>query len=338
MSDTTAMDGSIDAVAASLIDGPPQEDEKDPRKLAQSDQDDAQDQPDTENDDADEADDTADQVDEDDNDGGDEDEDDGEADDEEDDQAKRLFTVKVDGREQQVDLPELLRGYSGQSYIQQGMKQVAAAKTEVETVYSALQAERQQLAQFVQAAQQGQVPLRPPEMPDERLLQQDPIGYLEARVKYDKEVAVYQQTQAAMQELNARTSQAQEQAQRAYLADQHRQLAQIIPAFAKPETAAKIKQELISAGTDVYGYTPDELRGITDHRALSVLHDAAQYRRLMSGKAAVEKQAAQTQRTPTIKPGAKASAQQGNRVKAEKAKVQMKRTGSVDDVARFLLM
>lgn len=337
MDDTTAVDGSIDAVAASLIAGPPNDDEKEPRKLAQSDQDDAQDQPDAE-DDGDAEDDTPDERDDDDS-GEDEGEDEGEADDEADEPARQLFTVKVDGREQQVDLPELLRGYSGQSYIQQGMKQVAAAKSEVESVYSALQTERQQLAQFAQAAQQGQIPLRPPEMPDERLLQQDPIGYLEARVKYDKEVAVYQQAQSAMQELSARSAQAEERARAAYLADQHQQLTRLIPAFAKPETAAKMKQELLSVGRDEYGYTPDELQGITDARAIRVLHDAAQWRRVMAGKTANEKPVAPAApRTPTIKPGAKPSAQQGNRAKTEKAKVQMKRTGSVDDVARFLLM
>jgi hypothetical protein len=335
--DTTAVDGSIDAVAASLIAGPPNDDEKEPRKLAQSDQDDAQDQPDAE-DDGDAEDDTPDERDDDDS-GEDEGEDEGEADDEADEPARQLFTVKVDGREQQVDLPELLRGYSGQSYIQQGMKQVAAAKSEVESVYSALQTERQQLAQFAQAAQQGQIPLRPPEMPDERLLQQDPIGYLEARVKYDKEVAVYQQAQSAMQELSARSAQAEERARAAHLADQHQQLTRLIPAFAKPETAAKMKQELLSVGRDEYGYTPDELQGITDARAIRVLHDAAQWRRVMAGKTANEKPVAPAApRTPTIKPGAKPSAQQGNRAKTEKAKVQMKRTGSVDDVARFLLM
>lgn len=324
-------------MAASLIAGPPNDDEKEPRKLAQSDQDDAQDQPDAE-DDGDAEDDTPDERDDDDS-GEDEGEDEGEADDEADEPARQLFTVKVDGREQQVDLPELLRGYSGQSYIQQGMKQVAAAKSEVESVYSALQTERQQLAQFAQAAQQGQIPLRPPEMPDERLLQQDPIGYLEARVKYDKEVAVYQQAQSAMQELSARSAQAEERARAAHLADQHQQLTRLIPAFAKPETAAKMKQELLSVGRDEYGYTPDELQGITDARAIRVLHDAAQWRRVMAGKTANEKPVAPAApRTPTIKPGAKPSAQQGNRAKTEKAKVQMKRTGSVDDVARFLLM
>ncbi len=328
MADTTALDGNdIDAVAASLIEMPPEEDQADDT-LAQADAD-AEGQHDV----GDEAD--TEEVQAADEDEGDE----GDADTDEDGPAEQLFTVKVNGREQQVPLNELLRGYSGQAYIQEGMQRVAQAKQQAEQIFEVLQSERQQLVQFMQAAQTGQIPMQPPAPPNENLLQTDPIGYLEARVRYDKEVAAYQQTQATLQEMQARQSQAEEQARMAYLADQHRQLSQVIPAFAKPETAAKIKQELISTGTEVYGYTPDELRAVSDHRALRVLHDAAQYRRLMAGKTGADKAAPQrAQQTPTLKPGAKQQPTQGKTKRVEQAKAQMKRTGSVDDVARFLLM
>ena len=326
MDNTTADSGSIDAVAASLIDGPPQEDEQ-PEDLEQSYEDDAQDQNEADEADADEA--YADDEDE----GADE----SDADVEEEEPSEQLFTVKVDGRDQQVPLTELLRGYAGQAYIQKGMKEAAAIKQQAAAVYEALNNERQQIAQFAQAVQTGQVPMRPPEPPSEELLSRDPIGYLEARVKYDKEVAAFQQGQYAMQEMSARQVQAQEQAHRAMLAEEHQRLSQAIPAFAKAETAARVKQDLLKAGQEVYGFELDELRGVADHRMLRVLHDAAQYRRIMAGKA-TDKQPSQAPKTPVIKPGVKAAPQASKRMKGEKAKAQMKRTGSVDDVARFLLM
>ena len=326
MDDTTADSGSIDAVAASLIDGPPQEDEQ-PEDLEQSDEDDAQDQ--TEDDDAEPEEASADDEDE----GADE----SDADVEEEEQAEQLYTVKVDGRDQQVPLTELLRGYAGQAYIQKGMKEVATIKQQVAAVYEALNNERQQIAQFAQAAQTGQVPMRPPEPPSEELLSRDPIGYLEARVKYDKEVAAYQQGQQAMQEMSARQAQAQEQARRAMLAEEHRKLAQMIPAFAKPETAAKAREDLLKAGQEEYGFDLDELRSVADSRMLKVLYRATQYDRIMAGKA-TDKQPSQAPKTPVIKPGVKAAPQASKRVKSEKAKAQMKRSGTVDDVARFLLM
>jgi len=324
---TTANDGSIDAVAASLIEMPAEKvKEEETVDLAQSEEDDAQNQ--VEGDDAE-----AEEVDAETDEGTDE----GETEAEGDEPAQQLFTVKVDGRDQQVPLNELLRGYSGQAYIQRGMKDVASARQETTAVYEALQAERQQLAQVFQAAQSGQIPMRPPSMPDENLLTTDPIGYIQDRVRYDKELASYQNAQGLRQQLEAQDAEARMQSHRAYLAEQQQQLARAIPALAKPETAAKARQDLINAGTQVYGFTPDELGQVADHRLLRVLHDAAQYRRIVSGKAAVEKQAQQQQRTPVIKPGARPAAQASKNVTTEKAKAQMKRTGSVDDVARFLL-
>ena len=331
MADTTALDGTVDAVAASLIEGGQPEENDEPEDLGQPEEGDAQDQ--IEGDDADAPAD-ADATDEATEDEG---EDEGETDAAEEKPAEQLYTVKVDGRDLQVPLSELLRGYSGQAYIQKGMQEVAAAKQTAAAVYEALTSERQQLVQFAQAVQTGQVPMRAPEPPSEDLLSRDPIGYLEARVQYDKDLAAFQQGQAALQEMQARQTEMQQAQWRAMLAAEQQRLMQAIPAFAKPETAAKAKQDLLAAGQEVYGFSAEELRSVADHRMLRVLHDAAQFRRLMSGKAAAEKQVT-TPKSPVIRPGVKAAPEAGKRAKAEKAKAQMKRTGSVDDVARFLLM
>ena len=327
MDNTTANDGSIDAVAASLIEVPVEKvEEEETVELEQSEEDHAENQDDGDDAEAEEVEASSDEV---------TDEEDTEA--EEDAPAEQLFTVKVDGRDQQVPLNELLRGYSGQAYIQKGMKEVASARQETTAVYEALQTERQQLAQVFQAVQSGQIPMRPPAMPDESLLTTDPIGYIQDRVKYDKELASYQNAQSLRQQLEAQDAEAKAQAHQAFLQEQQQQLARAIPALAKPETAEKVRQDLFRVGTEVYGFDADEIKQVSDHRLLRVLHDAAQYRRIVSGKAAVEKQAQQQQRTPTIKPGARPAVQASKNVTADKAKVQMKRTGSVDDVARFLL-
>ena len=327
MDNTTANDGSIDAVAASLIEVPVEKvEEEETVELEQSEEDHAENQDDGDDAEAEEVEASSDEV---------TDEEDTEA--EEDAPAEQLFTVKVDGRDQQVPLNELLRGYSGQAYIQKGMKEVASARQETTAVYEALQTERQQLAQVFQAVQSGQIPMRPPAMPDESLLTTDPIGYIQDRVKYDKELASYQNAQSLRQQLEAQDAEAKAQAHQAFLQEQQQQLARAIPALAKPETAEKVRQDLFRVGTEVYGFDADEIKQVSDHRLLRVLHDAEKYSIILYGKAAVEKQAQQQQRTPTIKPGARPAVQASKNVTADKAKVQMKRTGSVDDVARFLL-
>lgn len=330
MSDTTAPNsGDIDAVAASLIEiEEPEVNDED--TAADADVEAAAPEIEAEAEDAE-----ADGGEDDDGDGEGDDADEGE-DATDDDTAEQLYTVKVNGREQQVPLSELLRGYSGQTAIQQGFREVASARKEVESVYSALQAERQQLAGFFQQLQQGEIPARPPEPPSDALLEKDPIGYLEQRVRYDKEVAKWQQAQQVMQEQSQLMAEQSEQARLAYLQEQQARLVQALPNLGKPETAAKVREDMIRAGVEVYGFSVDELQQVMDHRALVLLHDAAQYRKLMSGKARAEKQATQP-RTPTLKPGTKVSATAGKKSSAEKARLAMKRTGDVDSVARFLL-
>ena len=65
------------------------------------------------------------------------------------------YSVKVDGQETQVTLEDLKQGYSGQKYVQQGMQDVAAQKKEAEAVYTALNNERQQMAELYQQLQNG---------------------------------------------------------------------------------------------------------------------------------------------------------------------------------------
>jgi hypothetical protein len=329
---TTEHDGGIDAVAASLIDGPVEQDEiEDTQAEDAADYDDDQGDgaaddvgddvadDDTQDDDADQADDE----------GEDDGDDEASSDADEGDKTEQLFTVKVDGRTLQVPLNELLRGYSGQAYIQKGMHEVA-------TLAQTLNSERAQVLQMMQSLQSGQVPLQPPAPPDDTLLASDPIGYLEDRVKYEKALTEFQRGQTMQQELSRQQQQEAEKAHLAMLAEQHQQLARVIPAFAKPETAKQAKQQLLEAGTKFYGFAPEELAGVADHRMILALHDAAQYRRLMAGRTTAEQRATRPQ-TPTLKAGVKSSVNSGKRAQSERIKSRMTTTGSVDDVARYLL-
>lgn len=347
MTDTTANTGTVDAVAASLIEAPVKADKKraDPvaeapvietpdEDLGQSDEGHADNQNEVDDPEQLEAQDEGDGDEGDGDEGSDEDDTDlG------DDEAEQLYTVKVDGRDQQVTLSELRRGYSGQAFIQKGMEEVKTFKKEAESVYTALQSERQQLSQFVQAVQQGQVPLTPPQRPDDSMRQNDPIGYMEARIDYDDAMARYGQAQAAMQELNSRSEAAEDRARQAHLAQQHSLVARAIPEFADPNKVKAHKAMLISVAQDAYHYSPEELQGITDARVLMVLNDAAKYRQLMSGKRPKPVAEKQVDRSvPVVRSGARVAPNQGAKGKAEKAKAQMKRTGSVEDTAKFLLM
>ncbi len=321
MSDMTDT-SSIDAVAASLMESPEVEAPED-EIVEASDEDEADEQLEA---DDDTTEDNADDV--------EDEEEDIEQDDEPEEPEQALFTVKVDGKPKQVTLTELQRGYSGQAFINQNLETLAQAKKQMQEEYSQVQQERQFLADFRQRAESGQV-LTPPKPPSRELFQQDPIGYMEAKLSHDDAMAEYQQQQQQMTAITERQRADQNRQHQAYLQSQMQILQERVPEFADPKTASKYRDKMVQAGIDEYGFSAEELTSEGDARRLSVLSDAIKHREQQKA-AGIARQRAETAR-PVVKPGVRRPAQASEAKQAKDAQSRMRKTGSVDDVAKFLL-
>lgn len=248
--------------------------------------------------------------------------------------APQLYTVKVGGKTKQVTLEELTRGYSGQAYIQQNMESLAAAKKQMQQEYHELQQERQFLAEFRQKAEQG-LALTPPAPPSKDLFARDPIGYMEAKIAYDEQVAEYQQEQQKLQAYQQRQAAQQQQQYQQFLSQQMQVLQERIPEFADPQKAPAYRDQMVQAGVNFYGFTPEELMSEADARRIAVLNDAMKWRQMREAEGAVRQKAENAR--PVVKPGTKRSEKTSQVKRREAAAARMKSTGSVDDVARFLL-
>jgi len=321
--DTTDMDGSIDSVADSLIMG--NEGEENPTD------EDLLDQPEEESneagpeDDGEDLDDTADDE--------SDDQDEDEAEEAEDAGQQELYTVKVDGEEREVTLDDLKRSFSGQAYIQKGMQEAAEAKKEAEGVYQALLNERQQLSSLLYQAQSGQI-AQPPIPPSRELFNNDPIGYMEAKLSYDEALQTYQNQQYQIQQVTEQQNQQMQIAQQQYLQGEMQRLAQVIPEFGDAKTASKLKEDLVQFGSKL-GYSEAELSEVMDHRAILVLQKAMKYDQLVEGKSKATQKASNAR--PVVKPGTKKTGRTGAAKQRQNAQARMKKTGSIDDVAKFLL-
>lgn len=259
--------------------------------------------------------------------------DDDETDDEADSEEPVYFSVKVDGKEEQVTLEDLKRGYSGQKYVQKGMQEVAANRKQTEEVYSALLAERQQLVEMYQQMQQGQF-LSKPTPPSDDLLSDDPIGYIEQKARYDKAMEQYNQQQGKMIQIMQQSEQARERAVQAYLQQEMQSLANVIPDFGDAQKATKLKGKLLDGGQNFYGYTEEEIGSIMDHRAIRVLNDAIKYREIVAGKSKAEQKAKGAK--PVIKPGAK-KVQNPNVKAMERRKAKFKTSGRIEDALALIV-
>jgi len=243
------------------------------------------------------------------------------------------ITVKVDGNEVEVTLDELKQGYSGQKYVQKGMQEAALQRKEAEEVYSALVNERQQMAQLFQELQQGNI-AQAPMPPSKELFESDPIGYMQEKMQFDEQKGAYDKQLAQLQQVSQQNTQAEKVAKQTYLKQEMQTLQQKIPDFADSNKASKIKERLVQAGQEYYGYTPQEIGQVMDHKAIMVLHDAMKYREIMSGKA---KAVAKTKKAkPIMKAGAKKMSDSKTKVrKSQQAK--LRKSGSVEDAMGLIL-
>ena len=243
------------------------------------------------------------------------------------------FSVKVNGEESQVTLEDLKQGYSGQQYVQQGMQDVAQQKKEAEQVYAALTNEREQMAQLYQQLQQGGLQQQPVK-PTKELFDADPIGYMQKNIEYEEQMGSYNQQMAQLQQVTQQQSVAQENAKKAFLQEQMQILQKDIPDFADSKKATALREKLVTAGTNHYGYSNDEISQITDARAIKVLYDAQRYQDIISGKskAVVKTKSAR----PVMKPGTKKVSTPNAQIRSRQ-QAKLKGSGSLNDAVNLIL-
>jgi len=252
--------------------------------------------------------------------------------DEGDEEEPQMFSVKVDGKELEVNLDELKRGYSGQQYIQQQMGKVAESRKEAESIYYQLAQEREQVQQALHLLTSGTLST-PPVAPDEALFNSDPLAYMEQKLQYDKDALDYQQKIGALQAQVQANHEQHDHMRRAYLAKEAEMLQGYYPELFDEEKGSETRDRLVNTAAEAYGFSPEELTAVMDHRHIRVLMDAIKYQELNSesGKKRVEQKVQQkTVRSSKRKMNAAQAAEQKKRDK-------LKRSGSIEDALDLIM-
>lgn len=245
--------------------------------------------------------------------------------------SQELYTVTVDGEQREVPLDELLRGYSGQGYVQKGMKDNAEKAKSIEAQQQELQATLSAVQQFKQQVETtGFLPA--PQLPDPAMEAEDPIGYISEVARYQRDSQAYNQQQQQLAYVSQMQEQQAGQQREAHLAEQRRVLVQKFPDIATPEKAKAFQARLSTGAQEYYGLGPDVLDGMTDAFAVEVLNDAVSWRELQKHKPKAQEK---TQTARPLKP--RNSPRTDTKTSAvEKARARAMKTGSVDDIAALL--
>ena len=242
-----------------------------------------------------------------------------------------FIPVKINGKEENWTLDQLKQSAAGQGYINQKMQENAALEKQLKEQSQALAQQQQEILAMYQNAQQGG--LQAPTPPTKELFDQDPIGYMEAKLQYDEAKATHDQRLTELHGMQQQQAKQQQEAQQAYLAEQAQVLTQHIPELADPERGEKLKSSLIETGV-YYGWTPEEMSKVADARYVRALNDARKYRQLVANKQKSQAKAKGVR--PVVKAGAK-KRPDWQAATRKKAQQRLQKSGSINDALSLML-
>jgi hypothetical protein len=240
----------------------------------------------------------------------------------------QVFTVKVDGKEVEVTLDELQKGYSRTQDYTRKTQQIAEVRKQTEAELQEVRAEREQYAQLLGALQAQVQQAAQPQVDWDRLYNEDPIEWVRqrelARENQEKAVAI----QSEQQRLAQLSQREQLQQREALLAQEQEALVAAIPEWKDAKKAQAEKAMLVQFGQKI-GFTPDDLKNVVDHRAVVMLRKAALYDQMMSKRGQIKPVTNNGPRP--AKPGA--AGRVSSNTEAMRAQQRLAKTGRVDDAA-----
>ena len=246
---------------------------------------------------------------------------------EEEEQPTEVYTVKVDGKEVEVTLDELQKGYSRTQDYTRKTQQIAETRKAVEAEAGAIRAEREQYAQLLGALKQQLESTEAP-IDMDRLYNEDPIEWVRQsevmRQKQDKLAAI----QSEQQRLSQLTAQQRAQEMQAHLATQQEALIQAVPEWKDSKKAQAEKALLVEFGKKI-GFSDEELKNVYDHRAVIALRKAALYDQMMSKRGQIKPVVNNGPRT--AKPSA--AGRVSTTTESTRAKQRLAKSGRVNDAA-----
>lgn len=248
-----------------------------------------------------------------------------------------LIPVKVNGKESKVTLDELKKGYSREQDYTQKSQKLAEDRRKLETEATperdGLRADRQRYASQLSELENALKSLV--QEPDwDNLARENPELFADTRQAWKEHQKRIEQITEERTAAEASVKKDFAAQQNGYLTEQSKKLLEAIPAWTDKEVAKKESDSIVSYAKGL-GFSEDEVKGVTDHRALVALRKAMLFDRAEAAKAEAKKTAqVKVEKVKVAAPGAKASKLKAN--DATRAKQRHAKVGSVDSAAEAL--
>jgi hypothetical protein len=239
-----------------------------------------------------------------------------------------VFTVKVDGKNVEVTLEELQKGYSREADYTRKTQQVSEERRAFQAEADLVRTERQQYSQLLGSLKAQLQQNAAPQQDMDRLYHEDPIEWVKQRELVRDAEKVHAAINSEQQRLSHIQAQEQYQSMQAHLAQQQDAMLKAIPEWVNPDKAKAEKTLLIEWGQKL-GFSSDELKNIFDHRAVVALRKAALYDQMMTKRGNIRP--AVNNGPKPAKPGA--AGRMDNTTDSRRSQQRLAKTGRVNDAA-----
>ena len=244
---------------------------------------------------------------------------------------EQTFTIKAAGEEKEVTLNELKKSYQLGSDYTKKTQEVAEQRKVIEQEAKAIieaRKVRDEYAQRLKSVEEFLVGSNESKENLAELKENDPIGYAVKVAEMTEKKEQLQLLQAEQQRIAQQQNSDRSANMQKYVEQEAQKLAQSLPEFSDNTKGEQVRNEIRNYGKKV-GFTDQELSQVYDSRHVLVLHKAAQYDKLMAGKAGVKKKVANAPKM--VKGGAKVK--QSVTDKQKKLQQRLLQTGDARDAA-----
>jgi hypothetical protein len=247
-------------------------------------------------------------------------------------QEPQRFRVKVDNEELEVDLDELIKGYSRTSDYTKKTQNLAEQRKAVESERTKIEEAAKLRDTYAQRLQVIEQMLTQPTEDLTALKDSDPVGYaikVAENMEREKQLAA---VRAERESVQAKQVAENQERLKAHIAQEAERLRSAIPDFSDEVKGEVIRKEIRDYAKSV-GWSDQELSQVYDHRAVLTLYRAMQFEKLQKSKPAVQKRVAEAPKSLTPGVGSPRLDKDGEMVK--KLTKQLKQTGRPRDAAKL---
>ena len=252
-------------------------------------------------------------------------------------QEPQRFRVKVDNEELEVDLDELIKGYSRTSDYTKKTQTLAEQRKAVEAERQKIEEAAKLRDTYAQRLQVIEQMLEQPEEDISALKDQDPIGYavkMAEKMERDRQL---QAVRAERESVQAKQASEQNERLRSHINQETERLKAAIPDLGDDVKGEIIRRDIRNYAKSI-GWTDQELSQVYDHRAVLSLYQGMQYEKLMKGKSVAQKKVAEAPKS--LRPGTGSQKIDKDSEAVKKLTKQLKTSGRPRDAAalfeRFL--